>query len=242
MSNPMKVTRRKAIKVDAAAAGKKIFGTKHSMSVSEEEFGSLFEKFSGGLHVSQLNAVMLEARNTMFEAFKVGGTVHIPYWGTFRVVARGKEDPNVNDGNAEITLEAKLLVAAPIKKALAVQGAVPYDVVEQAQVIPTITSVKDLATDAQDQTLTLGGLLDIRGTNLKFDKTKSNEGIYLIPTDPAGTAVKFSKLYPPQTTHLQPEVPTGLEVGATYQIEIRTCPYGTENLRIGRYSPIFTIA
>jgi hypothetical protein len=33
-----------------------------------------------------------------------------------------------------------------------------------------------------------------------------------------------------------------LTAGATYQIEIRTSPRGTNNLRIGRYAPILTVA
>lgn len=242
MSNPMKLTRRKAIKIDDAAAGKKIFGTKHSMSVSEEEFGALFEQISGGLHVSQLNAVMLEARKTMFAAFKMGGTVHIPYFGTIRVVGQGKQDPDVNEGNPEIALEARLLVAKPIKTALAAQGAIPYDVVEQAERIPTITSVFDKASKTTDETLTPDGVVRIEGTNLRFNETKSDEGLYLIPTVSGDPIVKIDRLQDPEGTRLMPVMPVTLVSGTTYQFEVRSRPQGTRNLRIGRYAPIFTVA
>lgn len=242
MSNAMKLTRRKAIKVTDAQAGKKIFGTKHSASVSEKEFTELFVALSGGLRASQLTAVTTEIYNTMIQAFKLGGTVHVPKLGTFSLFGSGTQDPTAVDGGTPIELVAKLRMPTELKTTIKTQGVIGYTVVEQAQIIPMVTSVEDIASGSFNQTLTPGSQLDIRGTNLKFDNTKAAQGVYLIPTVSGGEIVKFGKSVPPKGTQLVMSVPAELVSGTTYQIEVRTCPHGTQDLRIGRYSPIFTVA
>ena len=242
MSEGMKLTRRKAIKITDAQAGKMIFGTKHSMAVTEDMFSSLYEKISGGLHSSHLVAGMTELNSTLVEAFKMGGTVHVPKLGVFRVTGRGTEDPSAEASGKPIVLKASLLLSRPMKTLVATQGSIPYSVVDQAQIVPVVTSATDVSSDLVDQSLTPGGQLDIKGTNLKFNNTKIEQGVYLIPTDPAGTPVKFGKSYPPTNVRLQMTIPPELVTGATYRLEIRTCTRGTQNLRIGRYSPIFTVA
>ena len=242
MSEGMKLTRRKAIKITDAQAGKMIFGTKHSMAVTEEMFGSLYEKVSGGLHISHLVAGMTELNSTLVEAFKMGGTVHVPKLGVFRVTGRGTEDPSAEASGKPIVLKASLLLARPMKTLVSTQGAIPYSVVDQTQIVPIVTSVTDISSDLVDQTLTPGGQLDVVGTNLKFNPTRTDQGAYLIPTDPAGTVIKFGKGYPPTNVRLQLTIPAELVSGATYWLEIRTCTRGTQSLRIGRYSPVLTVA
>lgn len=241
MSDGMQLTRRKALSLEDVQAGKKIFGTKHSLSISEKAFMDLFKEITS-IQPKQMCAMMAEVKRTMMAAVKLGATVHVPELGVFRVFGSGTEVQDPADEATPITLQLSLLMDQSIKTAVAIQGGVPYSIVEQAQIIPIITSVKDVRTQTFDQTLSPGGQLDIRGTNLKFDTTKTKEGIYLIPTVSGGEIVKFGEMQDPQTTRLMPLVPTPLVSGATYQIEVRACTKGTNNLRIGRYTPIFTIA
>lgn len=237
----MQLTRRKAIALTDAAAGKKIFGTKHSVCVSETLFGEVFQEMSG-MKQSQMVAVLTEIKRTLLVMFKMGGTVQVPVIGNFRLFGTGQE---VQEGSADegtpISLEVSLLVDKGLKTAVATPGVIPYSIVEQAQIIPLISSVKDLATGTFNQVLTPDGLLDIRGTNLKFDPTKANQGLYLVPTDPAGETLKFSKMQVPQGTRLMPVVPIELVSGTSYWLEVRATPRGTNGLRIGRYTPIFTV-
>ena len=241
MSDGMQLTRRKALSLEDVQAGKKIFGTKHSLSISEKAFMDLFKEITS-IQPKQMCAMMAEVKRTMMAEVKIGATVHVPEWGTFRVTGRGTEVQDPADEATPITLQLSLLMDKSIKTAVAIQGGVPYSIVEQAQIIPVVTSVEDILSGTFNQLLTPNSQLDIRGTNLTFDNTKSEQGVYLIPTAAGGEVVKFGKGVKPKGTQVVLSVPTGLVSGTTYQIEIRTYPHGAKELRIGRYTPILTVA
>jgi len=241
MSDGLQLTRRKALSLEDVQAGKKIFGTKHSVSISEKAFMELFKDVTS-IQPAQMRATMAEVKRTMMAAVKIGATVHVPELGTFRVTGRGTEVQDPEDEATPITLQMSLLMDKSIKTAVATQGVVPYSIVQQAQIIPVVTSVEDILSGTFDQLLTPGGQLDIRGTNLMFNSTKTNQGVYLVPTVSGGTEVKFGKAVKPKGTQLVMSVPTGLVSGTTYWLEVRTCTRGTSELRIGRYTPVLTVA
>lgn len=242
MSDGMQITRRKALQVDKAEAGVKIFGTKHTMSVTEKQFTELFEKLSGGVKGAQMVHVMTETRLALLEAFKLGCTVKVPSFGIFRVIASGTEDPTAEDGGQPIELWVNLLLDKGFKTSVQTPGTITYQVTDQKQVLPTIVTVEDVASGSLNSTLTPGKLFAIEGQNLKIDPTKTEQGIYLVPASGAGETVKVSEMLRPRHVLLEGILPTGLVSGESYFLEVRACPRGTETIRVGRFNGVLVIA
>lgn len=241
MSTGITFTRRKALDLVEAAAGKKIFGTVHAGTVSEKQFCSLFESISG-LRRSQMLAVTDELRRTTIEAFGLGLTVKIPGFGVLRLVGGGTEDSSAADGGKPLSLTVNLLVDRGLQAAVAVPGMVEKTVVNQQEILPQIATVQDLATEAIDSSMTPGALLAIQGKNLKFDKTKSAEGVYFIPASGTGEVVKCAMTTKPRTIQVDAVVPEGLVSGSSYYVEIRTVLRGSRKLKTGRFEQVLTVA
>ena len=234
MSTGITFTRRKALDLTQAAAGKRIFGTVHAGTVSEAQFCSLFENISG-LRRSQMLAVTDELRRTTIEAFGLGLTVKIPGFGVLRLIGGGTEDSTADDGGKPLSLTVNLLVDRTLQAAIAVPGAVEKTIVNQQERLPQISTVTDLATQAVDSTMTPGALLSIEGKDLKFNNTQTNQGVYFVPVDETGEVVKCDKTTKPRTVQVDVVVPQGLVSGKSYYLEVRAVLNGSRKLKTGRF-------
>lgn len=241
MSTGITFTRRKALDLAEAAAGKKIFGTVHAGTINDKQFSHLFESISG-IRESEMLAVTNELRRTTIEAFGLGMTVCIPGFGVLRLIGGGTEDPTAADGGTPLSLTVNLLVDRSLQAAIAVPGMVEKTVVNQVERKPEINTVKDLATQASDSTMTPGALLTIRGKNLKFNNTKSEQGIYFVPASGTGEVIKCGVTTEPRTVQVDALIPAGLTVGDSYYVEIRAVLSGSRKLKTGRFEQVLTVA
>jgi hypothetical protein len=96
---------------------------------------------------------------------------------------------------------------------------------------PQIENVIDMKTKTIDQSLSPGGMAEIRGQLLKIDETANDEGIFII-SENGGGETKVSYLYENFPKTLQFEIPEGLTAG-NYKIEVRNRAHKGKAVRIG---------
>nr|VFK32549.1 MAG: protein of unknown function (DUF4469) with IG-like fold [Candidatus Kentron sp. MB]VFK34961.1 MAG: protein of unknown function (DUF4469) with IG-like fold [Candidatus Kentron sp. MB]VFK77067.1 MAG: protein of unknown function (DUF4469) with IG-like fold [Candidatus Kentron sp. MB] len=111
---------------------------------------------------------------------------------------------------------------------------------ESTKPIPTPLQYVDLGSGETDGRLTPGNIGTIDGYRLKFDPTKAEEGIFLIPTkagEPDVKAVLVQKNKPGQLVFL---IPADISKG-DYWLEVRARVQGGSELRSGRLDVLLTV-
>jgi hypothetical protein len=111
-----------------------------------------------------------------------------------------------------------------------------------AEPLPHILEVKDIASDTVNDTLTPGGVVQIRGGRLKFLPAEENNGIFLI--NEQGESIKLAVIVENKPARLIAVLPAELPQG-DYFIEIRTSFSAAgkpmKTLKQGRFNKILTV-
>lgn len=94
---------------------------------------------------------------------------------------------------------------------------------------PIVTQYKDATSHLLNSTATSGRLAEIRGDNLKFDPTKTDEGVFFVPV--TGSPIKVTVFTGNTDKLLTIQNPT--LTATTYHIEVRKRFGPTGALRIG---------
>jgi hypothetical protein len=89
---------------------------------------------------------------------------------------------------------------------------------------PYIIEVRDIVSDTVNETLTPGGVLQLRGSRLKFLTEQEDNGIFLI--NESGVAAKLSVIVENKPARLMAMLPAGLLQGI-YTVEVRTSYSGS---------------
>jgi hypothetical protein len=88
-----------------------------------------------------------------------------------------------------------------------------------AEPTPHILEVKDVISDSVNDTLTPGGIIQIRGGRLKFIPSEENNGVFLI--NESGENIKLTVIAENKPARIMAMLPTELSQG-TYLLEVRT--------------------
>jgi hypothetical protein len=91
--------------------------------------------------------------------------------------------------------------------------------VQVADPVPYIVEVKDIVSGSVNESLTPGGIVQLRGSRLKFIDAHPNNGIYLIPE--SGGEIKLNVVAENKPGRLMAMLPADLASG-TYFPEVRT--------------------
>lgn len=113
--------------------------------------------------------------------------------------------------------------------------------VEAKENSPLVAQVKDGATGLFDSVLTSGGALGIIGKCLKFNPTRSDEGVYFVPAE-TGETVKAAQILDNRYSRLTVAVPTELTPGAMYRIRVRARLNNCKTLTESAYKTVLTVA
>jgi len=105
---------------------------------------------------------------------------------------------------------------------------------------PVIMQVTD-ASGAIDSVLTAGAFVGIEGKYLKFNPTRSDEGVYFIPTG-TGETVKAAQILDNRYSRLTVGIPATLEAGGSYRIQVRARLNKCKNVTESSYKAVFTVA
>lgn len=103
--------------------------------------------------------------------------------------------------------------------------------VETVLPAPSPLAFVDLASGQTDGAITPGSIGTVNGSRLKFDPTRPDEGIYLVPAD-AGPAIRVDSVERNRPRQLVFLVPAGLS--GDYTLEVRARVRGGAELRTGR--------
>jgi hypothetical protein len=114
--------------------------------------------------------------------------------------------------------------------------------VQVADTIPYIVEVKDIVSDSVNENLTPGGVVQLRGSRLKFIPGNAENGIFLLPE--GGNEIKLTVIIENKPARLITMLPAGLDRG-TYHLEVRTTLQSNtqegKQLKVGRYIKPLTV-
>jgi hypothetical protein len=116
--------------------------------------------------------------------------------------------------------------------------------VEVADPVPHIIEVKDIVSSLVNETLTPGGVIQLRGSRLKLIEATASNGIFLLP-ETGGDEIKLTVIAENKPARLIAMLPADLPQGA-YKIEVRTTYMSastTESkaMRTGRFGKTLTV-
>jgi hypothetical protein len=109
--------------------------------------------------------------------------------------------------------------------------------------IPYIVEVKDIVSGSVNETLTPGGVMQVRGSRLRFFSDKPANGVFLLAED--GTETRCEVIVENKPGRIIVMLPGSLSSGS-YHLEVRTTyAYNgdreSKQLKIGRFIKILTV-
>jgi hypothetical protein len=132
----------------------------------------------------------------------------------------------------------RINVNAGVKLAAAVAKVKPQKT-DVAEPLPHIVEVRDFVSGTVNETLTAGGVVQIRGSRLKFMTDDDANGIFL--TDANGASIKLTVIAENKPARLMAMLPADLPAGE-YAVEVRSTYAAvgkpTKTLKTGRFNKI----
>jgi hypothetical protein len=109
--------------------------------------------------------------------------------------------------------------------------------VQVADPVPYILEVKDIVSGSINETLTPGGVIQLRGSRLKFIESSTDNGIFLLSEDHG--EIKLTVIAENKPARLMAMLPASLASG-TYMLEVRTTyssggTHESKQLKTGRF-------
>jgi hypothetical protein len=116
--------------------------------------------------------------------------------------------------------------------------------VQVPEPIPYITEVKDVSSGTVNEVLTPGGIVQLRGSRLKFLADVDTNGIFLLP-EGGGGETKLTVVAENKPGRLMAQIPVDQAKG-TYYLEVRSNFSGgntqpSKQLKVGRFAKTLTI-
>lgn len=198
----------------------------------------------GTLTVADLKAALEAISTYVGQKCAEGYSVEVPGLCIFRPFARGK----VPVGTSKMTMDL-LTVGAKVRLDAGLRNAITSNAVIQQ--VPAVVNgpqfVQFGGPDGTWNAVTDNGTVEassmftVKGDYLKFNHTRADEGVWAVPTDPMGEAVKVQAFVRNENRNLTMQLPNSLLSGSAYWIEVRT-RQGTMILRSNRSVTTVTIA
>ena len=111
--------------------------------------------------------------------------------------------------------------------------------VDGQAITPVVDTIYDWGSGTDDDILTPGGVLEIKGNHLKIHGNIEEEGVFFV-NQSGGTETAASHIRTSEPKTLTLQVPEGLAAG-TYRIEVRNTRHDSETLRTGIFAPELTV-
>lgn len=194
--------------------------------------------FGTTLNEPEIREVILQYGRAMIKRLQNNERVYIEGIGEIYPTITGV----FNGGNdtfdaARHSLNIKANVARKTEKAVVEAGVEKVEAIKPA---PSLINVTDLTTGNNQGAITPGGMIEIVGHRLKYDKTAADEGVFFIASDGSATKVDNNFVGVNRPSKLLILVPAGL-VSGDYSIEVRARVAGNADTRSGQYTHTVTI-
>ena len=210
---------RPSILQDPAVPGLQMIQSATALNVDKDRLVREIGRQSTIARAADISA-MLDNLGIVIASFCSNGqSVEIPHLGKFIPRVRGTATDKgewIRHPEAYMTFRFNKKLVEAFGPQVQMQQTLPN------KIRPTIGFMMDGATLKVNEVLTPGGVLAIKGRNLKSNISKSDEGVWFMPVDQSGTAVKVSHLVDNTYSRLTCEIPAELQAGTQYRVEIRT--------------------
>jgi hypothetical protein len=213
-----------------------------TVNVRTHELQDIFQRIGArypGLTPTQISAAVNEFFEEVCTVAENGETVNTPLFNTQFSL------PGVYEGAMDSFDSKRHTVRLNISPGTRLRDAVRKVKLEKTVVsepLPHILEVKDMLGGAVNETLTPGGVVQIRGGRLKFLQEEENNGVFLAGEN--GTAVKLAMIVENKPARIIAVLPEDLAQGV-YFMEVRTSYTGNTRpskvLKTGRFNKELTV-
>lgn len=236
--NPkIRILIRAAINSAQRDEGRQIFSVK-MFGKADKDLLIRTMKEKGGLAArkADIDAVLGALGEAVVFLGELGLSTELPGFGTFYVTAQGVLDKGNNPVPGK---ERKLRIR--FRPAKSIVSPITTNVLTSVRsydpVIPVIRTFTDAASGEKNSLATPGGIAGLQGSNLRFNPTKVDEGLWFVSADnPDGPGTKVSQFLKNEPAGLSFQIPSELETGSVYGLRIQTRIKGSKVLRIAHAS------
>jgi hypothetical protein len=215
------------------------------VNVRTYDLPAIFQRISArypGLTPTQISSAVYEFFGEVVTISEDGGAVNTPLFHTqFSMpgVYEGAMDSfDSKRHSVKLNLNSGTLLRNAVQK-------VKLEKVVVSETLPHILEVKDMTSEVVNETLTPGGVMQLRGAKLKFLKKEDDNGVFLI--NEQDEAIKLPQVIENKPSRIMAMLPADLPQGA-YFVELRTTFAGTDSakplhtLKTSRFNKELTVS
>jgi hypothetical protein len=217
--------------------------TAQPVNVRTHELQDIFQRIGArypGLTPTQISSAVNEFIEEVCSIVEDGEAVNTPLFNTLFSL------PGVYEGAVDSYDPKRHSVKLNISPGTRLRDAVRKVKLEKtvvAEPLPHILEVKDVLGGAVNETLTPGGVVQIRGGRLKFLPEEENNGVFLAGEN--GTEVKLAMIVENKPARIIAVLPENIAQGV-YFMEVRTSYSGSGSkplriLKTGRFHKELTV-
>ena len=208
-------------------------------SYSNEEIADLMLKRGTSLTKADTLLVLQVYQQVIADLIADGCAVTNPLFNAFPSISGVFEGAADNFDGARHKVNINLNVGTVLRDAV---KNVKTEKVQLVEALPYITEVQDTVSGSVNDKLTLGGVMTIIGSRLKFITENENNGVYLISEN--NTETKCNIIVDNKPARLIVMIPNKLSQGS-YHLEVRTtfttAPKASKQLKVGRFAKILSV-
>jgi len=228
MSNAIQYQVRSALTTEQKNAGLKIPMASTRGRLTETDLAREIIRQGTTVREADVLAVLKNISNAVAARCKNGESVTIPSLGiiTPRIGGVMDKDGKWIDG-------PYVYLGMKFETALAedIQLNATIEQISVKKNMPQILRFFDAASATENTTATMDSAAEINGLNLRFNPTKSDEGLWLAPVNPELPAVKVGAFLQNSPSRVIFTVPAGLQIGTLYKPLLRARAPGCKLLR-----------
>ena len=234
----LKVQFRPALRAEQKAEGKLIPHGKTGKRIKASELAEFIVRQGTTVRKPDILAVMENLGLAIQTLCSGGDSVTLPNLGIVKPQIGGVTDKDGKWIDGPYTYLA-MQFNTGLNKLFS--NEVSVEMVSATKRFPEILTVTDVATNTQNESLTSGSMGSVKGKNLRFNATQSDEGLYLIPTA-GGDEVKVALFESNTAVKLTFQWPAGLISETQYKVQIRARIGSSKTLRESAIGAILTVA
>ncbi len=226
--------KRPALCADQKARGEYIYATKMGQKLPVDKLAKRIAVSGTTVSKADVLAVLNNLGDVIIDEVMHGMAVEIPGLGSIHLFANGVMD---KDGNDIAPKGRRYRMKMTFKKALLnltiSTDNLSAELVDFKAKTPKPTRFEDARSGTINTQLTRGKMAALHGKYLRVDLSAEDEGVWLIPETPDDETLRVTDFLDNNPARLSFLIPTELQVGQRYRVEVRNRINGSKHLAIG---------
>lgn len=205
------------------------FGRFERNTVNTKTLIARIQKHKAGTNELAVQEIAGFLKEEILQAIKNGEAVNLMDLGTLYIVPNKKFNGTEMEAGSEQNLTVKFSCSPLLRNAV---SDIRIKEIKMAPKIRQIIGIKDLYTEAEDGTVSVGRMIRIKGSKLKIVENKAQavrSGLFVCPVDDNGNAIteesavkQCKNIVKNSERVLEFYVPDDIEKGKCYKFLIRT--------------------